>query len=155
MSGIPDPQVAERRARVLALRARGLTFQQIAEQGDGLSSAEHAAKDLERALDAERALNEDVDLLERTMALVRLARMEAACQLVLSEATTARDRPAILGATDRLLRIAERRAALSQPRSTGLSEAGVSRHPAVPRGGRAEAGPGGPLHPGPRPRVSR
>ena len=51
MSGRPDPAVAERRAKVLSLRARGATFSQIATEV-GLPDAAAAAVDVRRALDS-------------------------------------------------------------------------------------------------------
>ena len=123
MTGVPDPVVTARRERVLALRASGLSFATIAEQ-TGLPSPAHAAKDLERALDAQRRLDEETASLRPQLALERLARMERYCQGVLARAASDGNHAMVLQATTLLLRIAERQAAVSQaepltPRSGG------------------------------------
>jgi hypothetical protein len=118
MSRSPDPAVAERRDKVLALRARGLSFALIAEQV-GLPNAAAAGQDLYRALEAAAKLNDEAAAMEPTLKLERLARMEQACQFVLASASSAGDHAMVLAATDRLLKISEQRTAVRQYKPPG------------------------------------
>jgi ABC-type protease/lipase transport system fused ATPase/permease subunit len=113
MTGVPDPDVAGRRQRVVTLRASGLSYAAIAREV-GLPSAAHAATDAARYLESERMAAEETAPWDAGLALERLNRWQRACEYVLTTAQREGDRTAILGATDRLLRIAGQRAALSQ-----------------------------------------
>ena len=113
MTGVPDKAVAARRERVLALRASGLSFSKIAGQV-GLPSPAHAAKDLERALDAQRRLDEDIAPLEHQLARERLSRLERYVQAALARAGADGNHAMVLQATSLLLRIHERQAAVVQ-----------------------------------------
>ena len=103
--------VAERRARALQLRAAGLSYQAIADQL-GYSSRRAAAQDVTRALADRQGLLDTQSALFVSLELERLDSLERAVQGVMRQAAADGERSIVLRAADRLLRIAERRAAL-------------------------------------------
>ena len=103
-------EVAARRERVLAKRAAGMTYQQIADDEPALKNAACAVVDAERALKARgRERIREGDPL--TLELERLDALERSAQTIMRNAV--RDNPALaLKAIDRLTRISQRRTAL-------------------------------------------
>ena len=103
--------VAERRDRVLQLRANGLTLAQIAKDV-GLPSASAAAKDLARGLAAAAKLA----AMEREFASVleaeRLDTWQRACQLALQSAVADGDHGMALRAVGRLVQLTQCRMGL-------------------------------------------
>ena len=104
-------EVAERRAKALQLRAAGLTYQAIADQL-GYTSRRVAAQDVTRALQDRQGLLDTQATLFVSLELERLDSLERAVQTVMRQASADGERSIVLRAADRLLRIAERRAAL-------------------------------------------
>ena len=104
-------EVAERRAKALQLRAAGLTYQAIADQL-GYTSRRVAAQDVTRALQDRQGLLDTQATLFVPLELERLDSLERAVQTVMRQASADGERSIVLRAADRLLRIAERRAAL-------------------------------------------
>jgi hypothetical protein len=103
--------VAARRERVLAKRAAGMTFAQIADD-EGLSSPARAVEDVTRALKgrfSQRFTASSSALLE----LERLDVLERAAQTVMRNAAAKNANPKlVLAAIDRLTAISRRRATL-------------------------------------------
>jgi hypothetical protein len=99
---------------MLALRVAGASYQQIATAVSVPVTA--VGKDLARALEDQRKASQAEEPLRPTLELERLTIMERACMAVLQNASAADADPALaLAATDRLLRISERRASVVQP----------------------------------------
>jgi hypothetical protein len=104
-------EVAARRTRALQLRAAGVPYQAIADEL-GHTSKGAAAVDVTRALrDRQDLLDGQRDLFV-TLELERLDSLERAVQAVLRQASADGEKSIVLRASDRLLRIAERRAKL-------------------------------------------
>jgi len=112
--------VAERRARVLAMRAAGATFQQIADQEPDLSSAAAACMDVKRALAARGADLAKLADHAITLELERLDGLERAAQMIMRQAVNGPlpDPKLALRAIDRLQRIS-----VSRRRLLGLDQA--------------------------------
>lgn len=104
-------EVAERRARALQLRAAGMHYQAIASEL-GYRTRGAAAQDVTRALKDRQGLLDTQTALFATLELERLDSLERAVQTVMRQASAAGEPSLVLRAADRLLRIAERRAAL-------------------------------------------
>jgi hypothetical protein len=107
-------RVAQRRARVLQLRAAGATFQQIAD-AEGLATASAAVMDVRRALDATGAALAVLAEQHVTLELERLDSAERAAQNVLRGAAQQganHDPDLVLRSIDRLVRISARRSSL-------------------------------------------
>jgi hypothetical protein len=124
MSGGGEDQVAERRLRVLGLRAAGLSDQQIAdreaEQGLPRRSARQVAMDVTRALEAASKLPDSRKDLLVALELERLDRLVRSAQTILATASApacahcgrSADPELALKAQGRLIQFAERRSAL-------------------------------------------
>jgi hypothetical protein len=107
--------VAERRARALALRVAGVTWQQIADQL-GHKTPGAAAQDVSRALDARRTeMNGPPDEFT-ALELERLDTMDRAAWAVLRRHSSQGGDPQVLDAIDRLVRISESRRRLVRER---------------------------------------
>jgi hypothetical protein len=107
----PDPQIVQRRAMVLDLRAQGYSFAHIAGKL-GLASPQAAAIDVTRALESARdALAEQAGVFA-VLEGVRLDGLEVAAQEILASAQAADDDELALKAVDRCVRISERRSRL-------------------------------------------
>jgi len=122
-------EVAERRERVLGKRAAGLTYQQIADSEETLSTASAAVQDAARALQA-RARDRVVEGDPLTLELERLETLERAAQTVMRTAATGNTNPAlVLKAIDRLTKISARRSMLlglaSRPKQGESSTSGL------------------------------
>ena len=106
-------RVAARRARVLQMRAAGMTFSQIAE-AEQLATPAAAVMDVKRALTARREQLAALVDVHLTLELERMDSAERAAQTVLRAAATANppDHETALKAVDRLVRISARRAGL-------------------------------------------
>jgi hypothetical protein len=104
-------QVAARRQRALQLRAAGLTYQAISDEL-GYPGRGAAAQDVTRALKDRQGLLTAQAAVFVTLELERLDGLERAVQTVLRQASGEGEKSLVLRASDRLLRIAERRAAL-------------------------------------------
>lgn len=108
-------EVADRRAKALALRVAGVTWAQIADQL-GHASPGAACLDVSRALEARRReMNgppDDFTALE----LERLEAAERRVHTVLATAAQARAHTTVLDAVDRLVRISESRRRLVRER---------------------------------------
>lgn len=113
-------EVADRRARVLALRAAGATFQQIADQEPALKSAPAAAMDVKRALEARGTDLAKFADLHTVLELERLDGLERAAQMIMRAAVNGPipDPKLALRAIDRLQRIS-----VSRRRLLGLDQA--------------------------------
>ena len=108
-------EVAERRAKALALRVAGLHWQQIADQL-GHKTPGAAAQDVSRALDARRAeMNGPPDEFT-ALELERLEAMERAAWTVLRRHSGGGGDGDVLEAIDRLVRISESRRRLVRER---------------------------------------
>lgn len=105
-------QVAERRAKALAMRAAGATFQQIADNVEGYKSAGAACQDVQRALDARAAELSRTAANAVTLELERLDTIDRACNVVMNNAQSRNDPVLVLRAADRVMRISDRRAVL-------------------------------------------
>lgn len=116
-SELDRAKTAARRAQVLTLTAAGFTFQQIADQVDGVGSARMAAQEVRRGLKDAEALRR---LAAGTRAMVielELARLEApqrAVEGILRRAAAEQGKgdELVLKAAGRLVQIAEARHAL-------------------------------------------
>jgi hypothetical protein len=111
-------EVAARRARALSLRAAGLTYQAISDEL-GYPGKGAAAQDVTRALRDRQGLLTGQVAVFVTLELERLDGLERAVQTVLRQASAEGEKSLVLRASDRLLRIAERRAALLGLDATG------------------------------------
>jgi hypothetical protein len=103
--------VAERRERVLTMRAAGLTNAQICATEATLKTPAAVSQDVARALEGrshERAAEGGHLALE----LERLAALERAAQTVMREAAQGKRSSLVLQAVDRLVKISEQRARL-------------------------------------------
>lgn len=112
-TGLEAQAIARRRERVLALRTSGLSFGQIAKAMPEVVSARAAARELALALANARELNEVEEPNRLTLELERLSAIERAVSQVLTKASAAEDHSMVLQAADRLIRISERRQALT------------------------------------------
>ena len=120
----PRDEVAARRARVLQLRAAGLSFQAIAEQV-GHRSASAAAQDAARALKDRKHLLDDQAALAVTLEAERLDALERAAQAVLQTSVRGGDHETALRSVDRLVRLSDRRGRLLGLSSTTKTQAGT------------------------------
>jgi len=114
MSASADRQrkVSDRRAKVLRLRVSGLSWSEIAGV-TGHKTAAAAAQDAARALRERKSLlAEERDLLI-ALEQERLDAAEKAANTVLVNAKAAGEGELVLKAVDRIVRIAQRRSALS------------------------------------------
>jgi hypothetical protein len=93
---------------VLALRAAGLTFAQIA-RATGQRSAGAAGKDYARALAARRAEARAAGGLDEALELERLDGLTRSAHTVMTQAQRDGDGELVLQAVDRLLRVSKRR----------------------------------------------
>lgn len=112
-----EEDIAKRRARVLTLRAAGMSPADIAERearetGEKPRSAHAVALDIARALRGKKAVNDEQRDLLRTLELERLDALQRTTETLLAGARHNNEHALALRAVDRLLRIAERRAAL-------------------------------------------
>lgn len=115
-------EVADRRARALALRVAGVTWQQIADQL-GHKTAGAAHQDVSRALEARtREMNGPPDEFT-ALELERLEAAERRVHTVLATAAQARSHVTVLEAIDRLVRISESRRRLVRERVQPAAEA--------------------------------
>jgi hypothetical protein len=109
-----------RRAKALAMRAAGATFQQIADasagwQAEGLSpyrTAGAACQDITRALHARTAETAATAGTLVALELERLDTIDRAANIVMNRAETGGDPVLVLRAADRIMRISDRRIAL-------------------------------------------
>jgi len=105
-------EVAQRRERVLSLRAAGLTYQQIADQEPTLASASAAVIDAQRAL-AKRARERLAESDHLSLELERIALLERTAQTVMRQAAAGSQNPVlVLKAIDRLSALSARRSRL-------------------------------------------
>lgn len=116
-------EVAMRRARVLELRAQGMTFQAIADEM-GLASAGVAVTDATRALEGTKAVSDRQAGLLAALEAERIDAIERRVQRLADAARDDGDRDLELKCADRLMRLSARRSRL-----TGLD---AVRRPAVP-----------------------
>ena len=117
-------EVAARRARVLQLRAAGLSYQSIADQV-GLPTASAAAQDAKRALKDRQHLADDQAALAVTLEAERLDALERAAQAVLQTAVKGGDHETALRSVDRLVRLSDRRGRLLGLGNTTETRAGT------------------------------
>ena len=109
---------AERRAKALAMRAAGATFQQIADASagwEGLSpyrSPGAVCQDVTRALRARTAERVAAPDTWVGLELERLDTIDRAANIVMNRAETGGDPVLVLRAADRIMRISDRRAVL-------------------------------------------
>ena len=115
-------EVTARRARVLQLKAAGLSYQAIADQV-GLPTAAAAAQDATRALKDRKGLLDDQAALFVTLEVERLDGLERAAQAVLQTAVKAGDHETVLQSVDRLVRLSERRGRLLSLNAASPAEA--------------------------------
>jgi hypothetical protein len=120
----PRKQVAARRARVLQLRAAGLSYAEIAKQV-GLPTAAAAAQDATRALAERKGLADDQSALFVTLEAERLDSLERTAQSVMRSALSGGDHETVLKAVDRLVRVSERRGRLQPAGATIRGDAGA------------------------------
>jgi hypothetical protein len=119
--------VAARRAKALAMRAAGATFQQIADTVPGYRTAGAACQDITRALRARAAeqLAAGPDTWV-TLELERLDTIDRAANVVMNRADAAGDPVLVLRAADRIMRISDRRTLLlgMAPGAAGRGQGG-------------------------------
>jgi hypothetical protein len=132
MTGVPSDEVAERRARALQYRQAGLTYPAIAKVL-GLPSAAAAAMDVQRSLVDLADLREPEQPLSAELERVRLEDLERNVRAIMQNAAGGDPRLAnpelVLACTDRLLKIAEQRAALPGGRGESADELRRRRYP--------------------------
>lgn len=128
MAGKPDPGVTARRARVLELRAGGMTYSQIAAEV-GHKTASAAVQDATRALQARKGWLDAQASLFVALEAERLDGLQRRVEAVIAAAAGEGDHLMVLRGVDRLVRVSERRGTL-----TGMDLARVrDRTPAKPR----------------------
>ena len=115
MSG--QSEAARRRIRLLTLKARGLTYEQIAEReaeetGRTPRSAHAVALEVAQLLGKKKEINDEQRALLVTLELERLDSLQSQTEALLRQARADGEKALALRAIDRLLRIAERRSAL-------------------------------------------
>lgn len=119
-----NPDVAERDAAAMRLRAKGLTYERIAQQL-GYNDRAHAKLSIERAYDrvmkpSAHALREQMDdqldqLTERIMKVMDADHLKVSAGSTVFDPTSGdlmRDDAPILAAADRIMKVIERRAKL-------------------------------------------
>lgn len=134
-SRLKQAEVAERRRRLLASLASGMTMAQIAALDPGENdwvaafdgSPGRVAQEARRALEAAAAADAEIASRYVTLELERLAAAERRVQQILIRAADARDGGLALRAVDRVIRLSERRSEL-----LALNAGRDSRNPAGP-----------------------